>query len=63
MNRLKACRELLKTIEVFERAADGDSNDAEHDAANEMKEAAVQLIRSVAGHDTEIAGLLKKADL
>ncbi len=50
---------LLNRIRAYNLAHEGDSDDAEIDAAFEMEEAALALIREVASADPRVATLLK----
>jgi len=50
---------LLSAIRAYNVAHDGDSDDVEIDAAFEMEEAALALVREVAVVDPEVATLLE----
>jgi len=51
---------LLDAIRTYNVAHEGDSDDAEIDAAFEMEDAAVKLVRRLATCDRTLAGALAK---
>jgi hypothetical protein len=55
---VETARELLEAIQKYKIAADGDSGDAEHDAANEMADAADAFLISQAARSIELAELI-----
>lgn len=53
---------VLDKIAALDKAADGDSNDAEIDAALDLREAGLELVRKVAEHDISLAQMLDEFD-
>ena len=53
---------LLNAIAAYNRAHVGDSDDAEIDAAFEMEDAALALLRVISSQSAEIADLVDKFD-
>lgn len=56
-------KELLDKIHRFNTAADGDSNGAEHDAAVEMRDAALEVVKKTTTHDVKEGEKLDIKDL
>jgi hypothetical protein len=56
-------KELLAKIHKFNTAADGDLHDAEHDAAMEMRDAALAMAKKAATHEVEDGEKLDIKDL
>lgn len=54
----EALRALFASIMNFIEAADGDSGDAEHDAAYEMKEAAIAYILASTSRDAMLSEIV-----
>ncbi len=52
----------VDAIAALDAAAEGDSNDAEIDAAQELKEAALALLRKAAARDIAVAELVDEFD-
>jgi hypothetical protein len=57
---LREAEILLKACLNYAKAADGDSNDAEHDAALDMQSAAIGFLRSAAAGDGRLTALIDK---
>lgn len=53
-------KNLLDTIQSYARASDGDSTDAEIDAAIEMRDSAIALLRAIGEFHPEISALIQK---
>lgn len=53
---------LLEKIAEFDTAVDGDSGDAELNAAFEMKSAAIAFLRKAAERDVQLAELIDEFD-
>jgi hypothetical protein len=59
---LSEVKSVLDKIAALDRAAEGDSNDAEIDAAQELKDAALALVRKAAARDIALAEMLDEFD-
>ncbi len=59
---LSEVKSVLDKIAALDRAAEGDSNDAEIDAAQELKVAALALARKAAARDVALAEMLDEFD-
>jgi len=57
---LNEAKELLMAIANFEKSADGDSDDKEHDSAVEMATAARTFLLKTASRNVELADLIDK---
>lgn len=53
---------VLDKISALNKASDEESNDAEIDAAHELKEASLALVRKAAEHDVALAELVDEFD-
>lgn len=59
---LSEVKSVLDKITALDRAAEGDSNDAEIDAAQDLKDAALALVRKAAARDVALAEMLDEFD-
>ena len=55
---LDVAQRLLLAIDKFDIAADGESNDDEHDAASELSAVAMEMLREISSRDIAIAEML-----
>jgi hypothetical protein len=55
-------KQYLEAVVDYEVAVDGDSDDAELEAGNVMRDAGIALVRVIAGRDIAVAELLDAFD-